>query len=545
MPALKPGPARLTWQPAGAGLALLVATILRAIPLQANRFHPDEALYAYFARLIASGHDPLLAGVVVDKPPLAFYLTALSLWTIGPNELAARLPELLAGLTSVALLYALGRQLYGASVGHLAAWLLALSPFGILFSITAFVDPLLTAGVLWALLAASRGRWRSLALALALTFALKQTALLFLPLALALALLLPPVPASPRQTARRLVTVLPPLLLALAASALLVFSWDALRHSAIGFWSQGYADNVPGRLVRANELLPRALAWVNLLHYFTGSTSLNLLFGLCLPLLLLFNRQTATRAGLVDLLLAGFLLLYLAGYWLLAFNVWDRYLLPILPIWMLLMSRVLLFVAYALARSLHSLSQRWYRRARTLAGLDLGFRRTLRFGLPLGLCLLIAPPAVQAAHSRYPIGGDHGAYDGIDGAARFIDTLPQGSVLYDHWLSWEWNFYLYGAPVYVAWFPSPESLTTDLEAFGATSLRYLAVPTWEGEAEMRAAAATAGYTFVPLYTAYRRDGAPTIIVYALSRTQPALGSARPPRTREARINAAGRGRGTQ
>src|SRR4029077_8633573 len=117
--------------------------------------------------------DPLLAGVVVDKPPLAFYLTALSLWTIGPNELAARLPELWASLASVALLYALGRQLYGANAGHLAAWLLALSPFGILFSITAFIDPLLTAGVLWALLAASRGRWRTLALALALTFALK------------------------------------------------------------------------------------------------------------------------------------------------------------------------------------------------------------------------------------------------------------------------------------------------------------------------------------------------------------------------------------
>src|SRR6185295_19014457 len=132
---------------AGAIAAVLAAAWLRTWPLLENRFHPDEALYAYFARLIASGHDPLLAGVVVDKPPAAFYLTALSMLVLGPSELAARLPELAAGLISVPLLYALGRRLYDGPTGQLAAWLLALSPFAILFSITAFVDPLLSAAV--------------------------------------------------------------------------------------------------------------------------------------------------------------------------------------------------------------------------------------------------------------------------------------------------------------------------------------------------------------------------------------------------------------
>ena len=91
-----PGLRRAGWRgTAGlsALLAVLTATALRMVPLLTNRFHPDEALYAYFARLIASGHDPMLAGVVVDKPPAAFYLTALSLLAMGPNELAARLPE--------------------------------------------------------------------------------------------------------------------------------------------------------------------------------------------------------------------------------------------------------------------------------------------------------------------------------------------------------------------------------------------------------------------------------------------------------------------
>jgi 4-amino-4-deoxy-L-arabinose transferase-like glycosyltransferase len=506
---------------AGALLPVLVAALLRILPLLANRFHPDEALYAYFARLIASGRDPLLAGVVIDKPPLAFYLTALSLLSLGPSELAARLPELAAGLVSVALVYALGRRLYGSATGHLAAWLLALSPFAILFSITAFVDPLLTAAVLWALWAASAGRWRSLALAVAVGFALKQTILLFVPLCLTLALFVPPVPVDPRAALRRLAAATWPLVLALAVSTLLVFGWDVLRHPAVSFWTQGYSDNIPGRLVRAGEVLPRALAWVNLLHYFTASTSLNLLFVLCLPLLLLWSRAAPTRAALVDCVLTGYLLLYLAVYWLMAFNVWDRYLLPVLPIWLLLLARVLRLIAYSLQRAGYQLSQRVYQRSRVLAALDLGFRRILSFGLPALLLLLVAPRAVLAARSAYPIGGDHGAYDGIDGAARFLRTLPQGSVLYDHWLSWEWNFYLFGAPVYVSWFPSPDSLTTDLKAFGASSPRFLAVPAWEGEAEVRSAAAGAGYDFVPLYTAHRRDGVPTIVIYALETHQAA------------------------
>jgi hypothetical protein len=528
---------------------VLVAAVLRGLPLLANRFHPDEALYAYFARLIAAWHDPLLAGVVVDKPPAAFYLTALSLLAIGPSELAARLPELAASLASVALLYALGRRLYGRETGLLAAGMLALSPFAILFSITAFVDPLLTAAVAWALWAASARRWRSLALAVAAGFALKQTMLLFVPLCLALAWLAPPVPPDPAAAVRRLWQALRPMLPALATTAVLVFGWDALRHSSIGFWQQGYADNVPGRLVRSTEVVPRALAWINLLHYTTASTALNLIFAACLPLLLVWDRAAGDRAALADYVLAGYLLLYLAGYWLLAFNVWDRYLLPVLPIWFLLVARVLRWVAYSLRRAVYSLAFRRQTQGSSMKDLpkngserratldvqtrfsghagqrfDLGLRRTMNVLLPAALLALLAPGAALATQSAYPIGGDHGAYDGIDGAATYIRTLPAGSVLYDHWLSWEWNFYLFGGPVYVAWFPSPDALATDLKAFGGASPRYLAVPAWEGENEVRAAATSAGFEFVPLYTAYRRDGATTITVYHL---EPAKSPAAP------------------
>ncbi len=483
--------------------ALLAAATLRAAPLLTNRFHPDEALYASFGLRIASGQDPLLAGALVDKPPLPFYLSALSLLLVGPTELGARLPSYYAGLVSVALTAALGRRLFGPTTGLLAAALLAVSPFAILFDITAFIDPLLVAAGLWTLWAAAGGRWRTAAVALAMAFAVKQTALLYLPLVLALAVWRLHSGANVRASVRSIAQAAAPLLVGLALTAVVVFAWDAARHPAIGFWSQGYADNMPGRFVRANEVLPRARAWLDLLGYLTAAPALNLALLAGLPLLLIGQSRQLTRAALADRLLAGYLLLYLGAYWLLAFNVWDRYLLPILPLALLLLARVIVTAAGTLVRRLARLQPAW----------PIG--RWVTAAVVVGLALSTASPALAATRSRYPIGGDHGAYDGLDGAAAYLRGLPAGTVLYDHWLSWEWGFYLYDGPVYVAWLPAPDALATDLRAFGPTSPRYLAVPAWEPEAEWRTTAAQAGYSFVPVYTAYRRDGPVTLRVYQL------------------------------
>jgi 4-amino-4-deoxy-L-arabinose transferase-like glycosyltransferase len=490
-------------------LALLVGAGLRSAPLLDNRFHPDEALYASFARRIASGRDPLLAGVLVDKPPLPFYLSGLSLALFGVGELAARLPSFYASLAGIALLYALARRLYGPPVAALAAWLLALSPFDILFAVTAFMDPLLTALVLSCLWAIAAGRLRLFAVFVALAFAVKQTALLLAPLGLGFSLLYLPASATPAKAARCLARVLWAALIALALSAVLVFAWDALRQPEIGFWEQGYADNVPGRFVRANEVLPRASAWQGLLHYATASTPLNLFWLAGLPLLLAFGSPAPSRAGLADRLLAGYLLAYLGAYWLLAFNVWDRYLLPVLPLGLLLLARLLHWAARGLARAVEFITHPW-----PTAQPWLTVRLIPVLGL-LALAALLLPAARAAAQSRYPIGGDHGAYDGVDAAAAYLRTLPAGTVLYDHWLSWQWSFYLFDGPVYVAWFPTPDALAGDLRAFGTASPRYLVVPTWESDAELRAAAASAGFVFEPRFVAHRRDGPVTFTVYAL------------------------------
>ncbi len=146
--------------PRWAGTVVLVLAFGLRVPLlNGPRFHPDEALFASFARSIAVWRDPLLATAPVDKPPLLFYLQALCYPFLGPREMAARLPNLWASLVTVAITYAIARQLgrvaptandvraraqcLGPTV---AALIVALSPLAIAFGATAFTDPLM---VMW------------------------------------------------------------------------------------------------------------------------------------------------------------------------------------------------------------------------------------------------------------------------------------------------------------------------------------------------------------------------------------------------------------
>ena len=191
------------WQLAALAATLLLALVLRLAPWGTNRFLEDEALYSYWGLRIASGADPMLDEEPVDKPPLHPYTLALSFLLSGQatgagagsgvgagHESAARLPSLLASMASIILVYALALQLHGsAGAGLLAALLLALSPFDILFASTAFTDPLMVALVLGALVAVAGNRPGPAGLLAGLAAATKQQGLFFLPLIVGVGLL--------------------------------------------------------------------------------------------------------------------------------------------------------------------------------------------------------------------------------------------------------------------------------------------------------------------------------------------------------------------
>ena len=119
--------------------------------------------------------------VSVDKPPLGFWIQAASAHLFGFDGWSLLLPQALAGVLCVALLYHLVARGFGAVAGLLAALALALSPISVAISRHNNLEGLLVLAVLvaaWAfMLAAESGRLRWLvvgALLIGLGFNIKM-----------------------------------------------------------------------------------------------------------------------------------------------------------------------------------------------------------------------------------------------------------------------------------------------------------------------------------------------------------------------------------
>jgi 4-amino-4-deoxy-L-arabinose transferase-like glycosyltransferase len=104
------------------GVAAFAFTILW-FALLAGRplFDPDEGRYAEIPREMLSGGDwiiPHLNGLVyLEKPPLQYWLSALSFRAFGESEFAARLVTGSAGFLALCAVFFIGRQLWGVSAG--------------------------------------------------------------------------------------------------------------------------------------------------------------------------------------------------------------------------------------------------------------------------------------------------------------------------------------------------------------------------------------------------------------------------------------------
>jgi 4-amino-4-deoxy-L-arabinose transferase-like glycosyltransferase len=97
----------------------------------AGLMDPDEGRYAEIAREFFVSSDWLIPHLnllpYLEKPPLVYWLTALSFGVLGPSELAARLPAALSALAGLFLAYGLGRALWGPAAAWAGALVLATS----------------------------------------------------------------------------------------------------------------------------------------------------------------------------------------------------------------------------------------------------------------------------------------------------------------------------------------------------------------------------------------------------------------------------------
>ncbi len=154
------------------GGILLISIVMNFYQLGKNGFgsyYPAAVLSMMdnWHNFFFAAYDP--GGFVsIDKPPVGFWLEVASARLFGFNSVSILLPQALAGLLSVWLLYYLVRRHFGVIAGLLAALALALNPISILTNRNVTIDSTLTLVLLlgaWTVLkAAETGRLRWLLL---------------------------------------------------------------------------------------------------------------------------------------------------------------------------------------------------------------------------------------------------------------------------------------------------------------------------------------------------------------------------------------------
>ncbi len=500
-----------------AGFWLVIGLALRIWQFGWYPLRPDEALYSTWARLISSGQDVMLERVAVDKPPFFIYLLARWFDWFGPSDASGRSLNALISFLTMILVWLLARRLFGARGGRWALAMFALSPFAISFAPTVYTDPLLTWWFVLALLLASWRLGLLAGLALGMGFATKQNALLFIPLIL-LSLPLGRYPTVFDRRIRKHLNVVYWLLPFLTAGLGFgfiwhkVWQWDGWRilpaeipdfwtqswHSygglglvapvdwpaRLGQWRQvwrWWGGGVAGTVVIAGlSLIAVGAVWrevrdaVNSQQESVGNQqsggvrSAAPLSSLPRPSSPSSKRQAETASLATDdrmvnsgywlLLFAAFSIGYLALHFFLSFQPWDRYLLPLTPLSAILSGYGALWL--------------WERLR--------GWGVFWRWGTAALLSIPLILGAGQAAAAQIPVGGDHGAYSGLLTVADYLQENTPGyhGVIYQRWLGWQWDWYLWDGPPREYW-ADPDMLIDDLAADRYGYTRFVVFPGWE------------------------------------------------------------------
>jgi hypothetical protein len=484
---------------------LALAAVVRVSLIAANRFHGDEALYSYWGLLIASGKDVFLRyGVIVDKPPVLLYTLALFFKVFGHSETAARLPSILASLAGIVIVYHIVLQLADARAALLSALFLTLSPFDIQFAPTAFTDPLMVCLVLISCFLALK-RWHLLAgLAAGLAVMTKPTGVIFLPLPLFFAAL-----AWQKQwRSRRFGFALLALGAGFVAVLAAVFCWDVvIRVNTVNFFSASATRYGGLRIVPWERIVPRLQGWLRQLQYLTGSTALNTVLVLGVPILLAYSlHKRRVRPGwALDWALAAFFLYFVAFHTVFSFSIWDRYMLGLAPVAAILLARVLLLPHDALLEA----QQRplWSKVAYLVT-------------LAVFLAAVLVRPTQLALRYGFPVGGDHGAFQGIDTVAEYFRAnAAPGSIVFHKWLGWHYSFYMFDLPLDYYYYPNHEFVLETSRSLPNLE-KYVVFPSWTSEAELQTVLNNGGWELSELYRTYRPDGTLSFTIYRIQPVNP-------------------------
>ena len=445
-----------------------------------------------FARGAAVHGDWLLPGAL-DKPPLPIYISALSMVFFGNRadeagvlhldifggEFAGRLPNALLAVGLVALMLRLAWQVYGdENAAILAGALTAFSPFTIVYGASAFTDMTLLFWSVGALLCAASGRWTLAGFALGLAFWAKPQAIFS---AAVVGLWWLATGAKRRDGLRLYLPV------CVMVAALLI--WDGARPET-SLFLQAAVNNAPdGWLAEASTWVDRSIEWVNMAGWLLGPpvvTAAILAAALVLRWLWLFAAKAAIAIPALrfEKMTAAVVIAYAVIHIVFAFNLYERYLLLIAP----------LLIVVASGR---------------LATL---YRGGLRGGLLAAVsAVIVLGGAMVTLGVGTPLEAERKGNAGIEGLAAHLNSKPVATVIYDPWLGWELSYYL------GTWqdkrrvhYPTAEALVAGALALDESGVRYLVAPLDKPHHDWLAALERAGFRITE---DYRRD---RFVLYRLS-----------------------------
>lgn len=168
---------KFTKETLGLSLILIVSAILNfaniSIEGYANGYYAAgvKSMLMSFKNFFFVSFDP--AGfVTIDKPPVGFWIQTISAKIFGFSGWSILLPQALAGVISVWIIYYLVKRSFGTAAGLISALCLAVTPVFVAASRSNTIDNLLVVTLLfacWALsIAAEKGKVKYLIISLAL-----------------------------------------------------------------------------------------------------------------------------------------------------------------------------------------------------------------------------------------------------------------------------------------------------------------------------------------------------------------------------------------
>ena len=280
-----------------------------------------------------------------------------------------------------------------------------------------------------------------------------------------------------------------------------------IRVNSVNFFTASAARYGGLRIVPWERVVPRLEGWLRQLQYLTGSNALNTLLVVGVPVLLAhgLHKRRVRPGWALDWALTAFFVYFVAFHTVFSFSIWDRYMLGLAPVAAVLLARIVLLPYDAL---LETQQKAMWSRVACLAV------------LAVFLAAVLVPPTQVALRYGFPVGGDHGAFQGIDTVAHYFRAnAAPGSIVFHKWLGWHYSFYMFDLALDYYYYADHKFVLETSRRLPNLE-KYIVFPSWTSEAELQTVLNDGGWELSELYRTYRPDGTLSFTIYRIQPISP-------------------------